>query len=249
MLRGLIFAASQQIRNEFTEANSMKSSWFVLGLMLFFSINGLAQIVTIKDQDSGEPIPMATLMTGNGKTFAATDDKGQADISAFKEAEKIEIRSLGYQTLLKSYAELQASSFELQLASTNISLDAVVVSATRWNQESRDIPSKITTISPREAALQNPQTAADLLTVSGKVFMQKSQQGGGSPMIRGFATNRLLYTVDGVRMNTAIFRGGNIQNVISLDPFAIESTEVFFGAGSVIYGSDAIGGVMSFRTL
>jgi hemoglobin/transferrin/lactoferrin receptor protein len=68
-------------------------------------------------------------------------------------------------------------------------------------------------------------------------------------MIRGFATNRLLYSVDGVRMNTAIFRGGNIQNVISLDPLSIESTEVFFGPGSVIYGSDAIGGVMSFQTL
>ncbi|MFO8087845.1 MAG: TonB-dependent receptor, partial [Bacteroidales bacterium] len=83
----------------------------------------------------------------------------------------------------------------------------------------------------------------------GKVYIQKSQQGGGSPMIRGFATNRLLYTIDGVRMNTAIFRGGNLQNVISLDPFATESTEVLFGPGSVIYGSDAIGGVMSFQTL
>ena len=68
-------------------------------------------------------------------------------------------------------------------------------------------------------------------------------------MIRGFATNRLLYSVDGVRMNNAIFRGGNIQNVINLDPFATENTEVVFGPGSVIYGSDAVGGVMSFRTL
>ena len=97
--------------------------------------------------------------------------------------------------------------------------------------------------------IQNPQTAADLLGFSGKVFIQKSQQGGGSPMIRGFATNRLLYAVDGVRMNNAIFRGGNIQNVINLDPFATENTEVLFGPGSVIYGSDAIGGVMSFQTL
>lgn len=68
-------------------------------------------------------------------------------------------------------------------------------------------------------------------------------------MIRGFATNRLLYTVDGIRMNTAIFRSGNIQNVINLDPFATERTEILFGPGSVIYGSDAIGGVMSFQTL
>jgi hemoglobin/transferrin/lactoferrin receptor protein len=49
-------------------------------------------------------------------------------------------------------------------------------------------------------------------------------------------------------MNNAIFRGGNLQNVISIDPFSIENTEVTLGAGSVIYGSDAIGGVMSFYT-
>ena len=68
-------------------------------------------------------------------------------------------------------------------------------------------------------------------------------------MIRGFATNRLLYSVDGIRMNNAIFRAGNIQNVISLDPFSIEKTEVIFGAAPVLYGSDGIGGVMAFQTL
>lgn len=67
-------------------------------------------------------------------------------------------------------------------------------------------------------------------------------------MIRGFSTNRLLITVDGVRMNNAIFRGGNLQNVIAIDPFSIEHAEVTLGAGSVIYGSDAIGGVMGFYT-
>ena len=49
-------------------------------------------------------------------------------------------------------------------------------------------------------------------------------------------------------MNNAIFRGGNLQNVISIDPFTIHNTEVTLGEGSVVYGSDAIGGVMSFYT-
>jgi hemoglobin/transferrin/lactoferrin receptor protein len=128
-------------------------------------------------------------------------------------------------------------------------LTEVIISANRWKQNSKEVPQKVSVITTRNIAFHNPQTAADLLTISGKVFMQKSQQGGGSPMIRGFATNRLVYAIDGVRMNTAIFRGGNIQNVISLDPFATERTEIVFGPGSVIYGSDAIGGVMSFQTL
>lgn len=133
--------------------------------------------------------------------------------------------------------------------SSSKELSEVIISANRWKQNSKEVPQKVSVITTRNVAFHNPQTAADLLTLSGKVFMQKSQQGGGSPMIRGFATNRLVYAVDGVRMNTAIFRGGNIQNVISLDPFATESTEIVFGPGSVMYGSDAIGGVMSFQTV
>lgn len=68
-------------------------------------------------------------------------------------------------------------------------------------------------------------------------------------MIRGFAANRVLLVVDGVRMNNAIYRSGNLQNVISLDANSIENSEIIFGPGSVIYGSDAIGGVMDFHTL
>ena len=129
------------------------------------------------------------------------------------------------------------------------SLDEIVVSASRWCQQSQAQPVKVTRLSFDEANAFNPQTAADLLGLTGEVFIQKSQYGGGSPMIRGFATNRLLYSIDGVRMNTAIFRSGNIQNVISLDPFAIADSEVLFGPGAVGYGSDAIGGAMVFSTL
>lgn len=61
-------------------------------------------------------------------------------------------------------------------------------------------------------------------------------------MIRGFATNRVLITVDGVRMNTAIFRSGNLQNVISLDPYATERTEVIFGPGLFCMGATPLAG-------
>ncbi|MEA1885705.1 MAG: TonB-dependent receptor [Bacteroidota bacterium] len=222
---------------------------FLLWLFLGIGIFARPQTVTIMDRESQKPIELATLISESPEVFATTNAKGQADLSAFKGANKIEIRSLGYKTVVKSYAELEESSFEVFLEMSNINIDEIVVSATRWRQTTNNVPSKVISIAPREVSLQNTQTAADLLGISGKVYIQKSQQGGGSPMIRGFATNRLLYTIDGVRMNTAIFRGGNIQNVINLDPFAMENTEVVFGPGSVIYGSDAIGGVMSFHTL
>ncbi len=222
---------------------------FILCIFLCCGIIAGAQTISIMDSDSHRPIELATIISDSPRAFATTNAKGQADISDFRNADKIEIRTLGYKTLVMSFSELESRSFRVYLEASNIELEEIVVSATRWRQTTDRVPSKIISISPREVELQNLQTAADLLGISGKVYIQKSQQGGGSPMIRGFATNRLLYTVDGVRMNTAIFRGGNIQNVINLDPFAMRSTEVLFGPGSVIYGSDAIGGVMSFQTL
>lgn len=221
----------------------------ILCLLSGISIRAYSQTITIIDQETKEPVELVSLISENPKAYVTTNIEGQADISVLKGAEIITISRIGYQTVEISYSELEASSFELAIQTAPFNLHEVVVSATRWRQAASEVPSKIISISSEDVVLHNPQTAADLLGVSGKVFIQKSQQGGGSPMIRGFATNRLLYTVDGVRMNTAIFRGGNIQNVISLDPFATENTEVVFGSSSLIYGSDAIGGVMSFQTL
>ena len=214
-----------------------------------FTTTLFSQTITIKDKDSGDPLESVSLTSEDKKVYVFTNNKGQADISDFVKFNKIIIQSFGYETQIVSYNQLELASFQLDLQPSLLAMDEIIVSANRWKQHTRDIPVKIISISKKDIQLQNPQTAADLLTVSGKVFMQKSQQGGGSPMIRGFATNRLLYAIDGVRMNTAIFRGGNIQNIISLDPFAIEKSEVLFGPSSVIYGSDAIGGVMSFQTI
>lgn len=219
----------------------------ICGLAL--ALLATAQEITIRDQETQEPLAYATIFDETTGTVATTDARGRADITPFENSENIEIQLIGYTHLNTTYAALEAQSFKIFMEPAGLSLDEVVVSAVRWAQERRDVPQKVTSIRPLDVALQNPQTMADLLEISGEIFIQKSQLGGGSPMLRGFATNRVLMAVDGVRMNTAIFRSGNLQNVISLDPFATEETEVIFGPGSVIYGSDAIGGVMSFRTL
>lgn len=205
-----------------------------------------AQVITIKDKQTGETIPLASIVSETGK-HAVSNSNGQAEISGI--TGQIGIRCLGYKSVVTNIDKLKEDNYVVLMSKDVFTIDNVVVSATRWHQFSNNIPARIKTISVKSIEVQNPQTAADLLGTSGEVYIQKSQQGGGSPMIRGFATNRLLYAVDGVRMNTAIFRGGNIQNVINLDPFATENVEILFGPGSVIYGSDAIGGVMSFNTL
>jgi hemoglobin/transferrin/lactoferrin receptor protein len=208
-----------------------------------------AQVLAVSDAINGEPVEMVAIYSDKPRILVHTNSQGEADLKGFEKASKIELRSLGYKSRILTWQELQQLNFRIAMERAFVVTDEAVVSATKWKQSAGDLPQKVSLISGKDIELYSPQTAADMLANSGKVFVQKSQQGGGSPIIRGFATNRLLYSVDGVRMNTAIFRSGNIQNVISLDPFAMESAEVLFGAGTVSYGSDAIGGVMSFTTL
>ena len=208
-----------------------------------------AQTVTVKDKVTHQPIEFAVIYSNHPSASILTDVKGRADISVFRDADSIRIRYMGYEPVILSYDKIREKQFIIYMTTSEISLEAVKVSSTRWIQEKGSFPNRVTAVKPIQITLQNPQTAADLIGSTGEVFIQKSQLGGGSPMIRGFATNRIMIVVDGVRMNNAIFRSGNLQNIISLDPFTVRSAEIDFGPGSVIYGSDAIGGVMSFNTL
>ncbi|OYT17142.1 MAG: TonB-dependent receptor [Bacteroidetes bacterium 4572_77] len=208
-----------------------------------------AQELKIIDKQTHTPLGLVSIISENQQLSVITNNVGVADITSIKTSSVFVISLIGYEETVYTYVELEALNFVVNLSPKNYLLNQVVVSAQRWSTEKAQLPSKITAISSKQVEIENPQTAADLLNISGEVFMQKSQMGGGSPMIRGFSANRLLLSVDGVRMNTAIFRGGNLQNVISLDAFTISNTEVLFGPGSVIYGSDALGGVMSFFTL
>lgn len=223
----------------------MQKVLFIVVLLIFQGAR--AQVITILDEADRQPISNVIVFNPDRSKSTLTDFDGKCDLSIFEDNERLTFSHIGYHNARSSKAQL-AGKEKLYMALYVEQLDEVVMSISKWQQQRKDIPQKIEVINAQNSAFATPQTSADLLSNSGKVFVQKSQLGGGSPMIRGFATNRVLITVDGVRMNNAIFRGGNIQNIISIDPFAVKSTEIIFGPGSVIYGSDALGGVMNFYT-
>lgn len=127
-------------------------------------------------------------------------------------------------------------------------LDEMVVSANRIYEPRRTVAQQIRVMGVGVITNLNVQTSADLLSNSGVVAMQKSQQGGGSPILRGFEASRVLLVIDGVRMNNAIYRAGHLQNVITMDNTVLDRAEILFGPSSTVYGSDALGGVIHFIT-
>lgn len=219
-------------------------------LLLFLLLNTAlcSQVITVNDEATQNPLELVSVYNSDPNRALLTNSKGKMDIGRLDRTKPIVFRLTGYEKLEIMFSEIEKSNFIVFMKQTSISLDNVVVSSNRWEENKSENPNTIEMITPRDVDFQNPQTTADMLGMSGNVFIQKSQLGGGSPMIRGFATNRLLMVIDGVRMNTAIFRSGNLQNVISLDANCLDHTEVIFGPGSVIFGSDAIAGVMNFHT-
>lgn len=208
-----------------------------------------AQNIQVLQQGTGEPI-FGVAVYNDAKTKSGiTDLDGYVDVTKFLDDETLNFQHISHEDISLVKSSIMAAGNQVYLVLKANSLDQIVLSVSKFGQQREDIPQQIVSVTSEDILFANPQTAADLLESSGQVYVQKSQLGGGSPLIRGFSTNRLLITVDGVRFNTAIFRGGNVQNVISIDPFAVERTEVILGPGSVVYGSDAVGGVMNFYTM
>ena len=224
----------------------MKKFKIILCMMMWAGVLS-AQTITLKDKTTSMSLPNVEVFNADKLVLVFSDNSGKADLSAFAKTDTIWFRLTGYPEVSMPVSEAIKQGI-IYLNDEVITFNNFVSASSRSAQNRKEVSNKVLVLSSAQIQLQNSQTSADLLAAGGEVFIQKSQLGGGSPMIRGFATNRVLITVDGVRMNNAIFRSGNVQNIISLDPFAVSGVEVLFGPGSNIYGSDAIGGVMNFST-
>jgi hemoglobin/transferrin/lactoferrin receptor protein len=220
----------------------------LIPLFFFFFTSVSAQIIQVLEKENNTPISGVAVFNSNKNKSGITDLDGFVEISEFSDIENIIFQHISHINITTSKEEILKNDGVVYLEIDSSNLDEVILSISKFEMKKKDIPQKIVSVTQEDIQFSNPQTSADLLENSGLVFIQKSQLGGGSPMIRGFSTNRLLIAVDGTRFNNAIFRGGNVQNVISIDPFAIDRTEIILGPGSVVYGSDAIGGVMNFYT-
>ncbi|NRA93018.1 MAG: TonB-dependent receptor plug domain-containing protein, partial [Psychroserpens sp.] len=169
-------------------------------------IGGLqAQNVKILDQSTNEPIPGVTVYNAKKTKSVISNIDGKVSLDQFNSRETIYFQSILYVKVATKKLDIASNQYIVLMVPNIENLNQVVISASKFEQSKRDIPQTIVNIISADIQFENPQTSADLLEGTGNIFIQKSQLGGGSPMIRGFSTNRLLITVDGVRMNNAIF--------------------------------------------
>ena len=121
----------------------------------------------------------------------------------------------------------------------------IAVTASRSERSTNRISSQINTVSENEIKARNAKTSAEVLREESGIFVQKTNHGGGSAVIRGLSSNQILIMVDGIKLNNSTYRLGNHQYLTTVDNLMASQIEVVRGPTSVLYGSDALGGVIN----
>ncbi len=121
----------------------------------------------------------------------------------------------------------------------------MVVTATRGAEDPFALPYSVDAVTRSQLERKQPRTTPDAMRELPSVMLQKTSHGQGSPYLRGFTGFRTLMLVDGIRLNNSTFRDGPNQYWSTVDAFALDRIEVVRGPGSVLYGSDAIGGTVN----
>ncbi|WP_440120517.1 TonB-dependent receptor domain-containing protein [Tenacibaculum sp. Ill] len=215
---------------------------------LLFVTTIFSQTITVIDAETGKPVEAVAVFNKDKTASAVSDELGKIDISDFKKNELLTFTHVSYAQYQEKKSVIKKNNYHVYLSKNSEQLDEVVVSVFKNREKTNRIAEQIAVVSSKEIEKLSPQTSADLLASVPGIKVQKSQFGGGSPVLRGMESNRVLLVVDGVRMNNAIYRKGHLQNSITVAPNLLDRTEVVFGPSSVIYGSDALGGVIHYYT-
>ncbi len=220
-------------------------------LLILFVLSGqvsFSQKCTILDKDSGFPVFNVSVTNEDNSLRVLSDKNGIADLSVFSAMDILTFSHVTYVEFETLKKQITKNDGIIYLQNYSEILEEVFLSATKTAESRTRIAEQVAIFSARDIQNTSPQTSADMLSDIPGIKVQKTQFGGGSPVLRGMEANKVLLVVDGVRLNNAIYRRGHLQNAITVNPNSLDRTEVIFGPSSVIYGSDALGGVIHYYT-
>jgi outer membrane receptor protein involved in Fe transport len=222
--------------------------FYILLIIVLFGKQIAAQTLegVVLDYYTKQPIKEVNVISNDNLKGCYTDDHGRFEI----EVNSNTILSISHIGYLKNEIEINTieNSIKVYLYPAPIQLNDVQIKITKNNLLNISQSASISTLSEKQIEENVSRSMAEAMIGTEGVWMQKTNHGGGSPFIRGLTGNYVLLLVDGIRMNNSTFRFGPNQYFNTISPFSVSSIEVLRGAGSVLYGSDAIGGTININT-
>lgn len=205
--------------------------------------------------DTGAALPAVTVIVRDerGVTIATvvTDPEGAFHVPDLLPGSYVVHLSLAGFAPRTQAVDVPLAGLELELTlKLSGMFDAVVVTASRGldSQSLRQIPQGASVVTSVEIPRRPTRTFPDVLREEPGIHVQQTTLGQGSPIIRGLTGRQVLTLVNGIRLNNATFRNGPNQYLSTIDPYEVERVEIIRGPASVLYGSDALGGVINIIT-
>jgi hemoglobin/transferrin/lactoferrin receptor protein len=214
-----------------------------------------SRVIHVVDSATGRPVPAARVAVGTHGITTKADADGRValdqatDTSLARPGCVVHVSAAGYGDEALECSQLVGPPITVLLIPDGVQLsERVVVTARLDRADVSPFPRATTVIDAAEVERRQSRTTPEALDEAPGVWVQKTSHGGGSPVIRGLVGNQILVLVDGIRLNNATFRYGPNQYLATVDVFGLDRLEVIRGAGSVLFGSDAMGGVINVLT-
>lgn len=199
---------------------------------------------TVVDAATAQPVGAVRVQWADTSVATTTDRRGAFALPRPPGAATLRLSAPGYAPTEKRVTE-DALEIALSMEPSLLAMtQSTTVTARRVESATFDVPESVTVVDREEILQRVPRTTPEALVNEPGVWVQKTTHGGGSPIVRGMVGNQVLLMVDGIRMNNATYRYGPNQYLATVDPAIVDRIDVVRGSGSVLYGSDAVGGVV-----
>ena len=219
----------------------------ICSLLAINSVEGQQIFGTVLDSESKLPLQGVNIIISGNDNGSYSDENGDFSIDA-KVSTKIKISHIGYIGQTYKIAD-HNKKITIYLQSSTTLLSDIEIGITKNKLSNYAQSASISLLTENQIEDNVSRSLAESMTTVSGVWMQKTNHGGGSPFVRGLTGNYVLLLVDGIRMNNSTFRYGPNQYFNTVSPFSVKTMEVLRGAGSTLYGSDAIGGTININTL
>lgn len=225
----------------------MKS--IILYLLLFLSVSSAsARLVSLEgkviDGQSKESLPGALITIPDLKISVVSNSNGKFQFNNIPEKGKflVEIRYIGYKTLIETIDFSSRMPLVFELYPSIIETKEVVITGTAFSSDNRKNSTSVSSVNKDQLINRPSGNLIDAIAKVPGVSQVTTGAGISKPVIRGLSYNRVVTLVDGAKQEGQ--QWGD-EHGMEVDQYSAERVEILRGAASLLYGSDALGGVIN----